>query len=248
MSNIYDNEEFFEGYRKIRDNPYSGNAMVEIPTLFRMLPDVKGKRVLDLGCGFGESCKKYSQMGASDVVGIDISTKMLEVAKNKNDCENVSYLQESMEDFSGVANRLGHFDVITSSLAMHYIENYEALISSLYEIMKPGGTLLFSQEHPIFTATSVSAQWLTEGSGRVLGLIVNSYPDSGKRCVSWIVDDFVKYHRTIADILNPIIRCGFMISEICEPRIEQSAVERDIRLSRCLQVPDYLFIKAQKPK
>ena len=247
MSGFYDREEFFEGYKQIRANPYSGNVVVEIPTFFEMLPDVTGKRILDLGCGTGENCKTFSQMGASEVIGIDISTKMLDIARAENSCENITYLNQSMEDFCKVFESLGNFDMITSSLAMHYVENYQSLISNLYEILNYRGTLLFSQEHPIFTASLTTAQWLTEGDGKVLGLVVNGYPQTGKRCVSWIVSDFVKYHRTVADILNPIIQCGFQIEEIREPGISQNVVENDISLSRCLQVPDYLFVKAIKP-
>ena len=80
QQNIYDNEIFFEGYKKIRDNKINANNLFEIPALFSMLPDLKNKRVLDLGCGFGEHCKRFFDCGAKKVVGIDISEKMLEVA------------------------------------------------------------------------------------------------------------------------------------------------------------------------
>ena len=45
--NIYDDEIFFEGYKKIRDNKINANNLFEIPTLFSMLPDLKNKRILD---------------------------------------------------------------------------------------------------------------------------------------------------------------------------------------------------------
>lgn len=56
--NIYDDEVFFSGYKKIRDNQINANNLFEIPALFSMMPELKGKRVLDLGCGFGEHCKR----------------------------------------------------------------------------------------------------------------------------------------------------------------------------------------------
>ena len=79
--NIFDNEVFFEGYKKIREKEASANNVFEIPALFSMLPDLKDKTILDLGCGFGEHCKGFIQMGAAKVVGVDISEKMLEVAR-----------------------------------------------------------------------------------------------------------------------------------------------------------------------
>ncbi len=79
--NIYDNETFFEGYKALRDKEVNANNLFEMPALFSLLPDLTGKRVLDLGCGFGEHCMEYIRRGADRVVGVDISEKMLEVAK-----------------------------------------------------------------------------------------------------------------------------------------------------------------------
>lgn len=55
--NIYDNPLFFDGYKRIRDNKVNANNLFEIPALFSMLPDLTGKDVLDLGCGFGVTVK-----------------------------------------------------------------------------------------------------------------------------------------------------------------------------------------------
>lgn len=79
--NIYDNETFFEGYRKIRENEVNANKLFEIPALLSLMPDLRGRKVLDLGCGFGEHCKYFMEAGADHVTGIDISEKMLAVAK-----------------------------------------------------------------------------------------------------------------------------------------------------------------------
>ena len=117
QQNIYDNEIFFEGYKKIRDNKINANNLFEIPALFSMLPDLKNKRVLDLGCGFGEHCKRFIECGAKKVVGIDISEKMLEVARNENSDPNIIYINMPMEK---IAELNEQFDIVVSSLAFHY--------------------------------------------------------------------------------------------------------------------------------
>lgn len=94
--NIYDDNDFFEGYKKLRENPFAANDIVEKPALFSLCPDFIGKTVLDLGCGYGENCREFSRLGAEKVVGIDISEKMLEVATKENTCENVTFQQMSM--------------------------------------------------------------------------------------------------------------------------------------------------------
>ena len=96
--NIYDNEIFFEGYKQIRTKKNNANNLFEIPALFSMLPDLSGKRVLDLGCGFGEHCKQFVTLGAAKVVGIDISEKMLAAAREENNDSKITYLHMPMED------------------------------------------------------------------------------------------------------------------------------------------------------
>ena len=71
--NIYDNDTFFEGYSELRKRKVNANTLFEIPALFSLMPDLSGKDVLDLGCGFGEHCKAFVEKGAKKVVGIDIS-------------------------------------------------------------------------------------------------------------------------------------------------------------------------------
>lgn len=87
LQNIYDNQDFFDGYKKLRDNPYSANNLEEKPALFYLAPDLQGKAVLDLGCGYGENCAEFKALGATIVLGVDISEKMLEPIPAKETIE-----------------------------------------------------------------------------------------------------------------------------------------------------------------
>lgn len=78
---VYDKENFFELYQKLRSNPISLNEVVEKPTMLSLLPDLQGKKLLDLGCGAGEHLALYLSRGAKHVVGIDLSANMLKQAK-----------------------------------------------------------------------------------------------------------------------------------------------------------------------
>ena len=100
QQNIYDNQTFFEGYKKLRENEVNANNLFEIPALFSMMPDLKDKTILDLGCGFGEHCKRFVENGAKKVVGIDISVKMLEIAKQENADSKITYINMPMENIS----------------------------------------------------------------------------------------------------------------------------------------------------
>ena len=78
--NIYDNDAFFENFRNSRSKEVNFNDCIETPILFSMLPDLRGKKILDIGCGMGQHAKKFFEMGAESVLGTDISEKMLEYA------------------------------------------------------------------------------------------------------------------------------------------------------------------------
>lgn len=77
MQNIYDNDELFNSYKALRETDYNYNVLLEQPAMEEMIPNLKEKTVLDLGCGFGVNCKEFINLGAESVVGIDISKKML---------------------------------------------------------------------------------------------------------------------------------------------------------------------------
>ena len=74
--NIYDNNEFFENYQKLRQNKgLTANDLIETPQLFELIGDVKDKEILDLGCGAGNNDRKLIEKGAKSVLGIDLSKK-----------------------------------------------------------------------------------------------------------------------------------------------------------------------------
>ena len=239
--NLYDNQEFFDGYKKLRSNKMSANNVEEKPALFALMPPLDGKCILDLGCGYGENCKTFSEMGAKSVLGIDISEKMLSVAKEQNSLSNVRFKRLNMNNLAELDEK---FDVVVSSLAFHYIEDFDALICSIKNLMNDGGILLFTQEHPIATAPKSGIKWKTNGDF-VEGMMLTDYSNEGVRDVEWIVNHVIKYHRKTSTIINTIINQGFVISEIDEPCVSNEIIQREHCLSRCLHSPDYLIVKAK---
>ncbi len=242
--NIFDNEKFFEGYRTLRENPDCANNLTEKPALFSMLGEIKGKRILDLGCGYGENCLAFSKMGARSVTGTDISEKMLAVAQQENTGESIRYLHMPMEDISALMPE--RFDIIVSSLAIHYVENFEKLAQDIYSLLTEGGLFLFSQEHPLTTAPKEGVRWLRSASGETEGYVLTDYAQPGKRCVSWMVDGILKYHRTFSNIVNSLCKAGFQIEEMREPLPPKEAFSRLPSLHKEMHKPNFLLIKARK--
>lgn len=238
--NIYDNDVFFEGYRALRERDDNHNDLVEQPAITRLLPNVAGLSVLDLGCGYGYNCIDFIERGASSVVGVDISQKMLDVAKNESAHEKIRYLKMSMTDVCSLGMK---FDFIYSSLAFHYVEDFDSFAKGIYECLNDGGYLLFSQEHPLNT---VDGHYIKDENGNVIEFACADYSVQGIRKSFWFVEDFIRYHRTFSGIINPLINAGFVIDALDEPMPSKEAIEKRKSLERYRLKPNFLIVRAKK--
>lgn len=137
--NKYDDNIFFQKYSQMSRSQQGLAGAGEWETLRKLLPDFKDKRVLDLGCGYGWHCIYAMEHGASSVVGVDISHKMLEVAKEKTHFPQVEYKCCAIEDVEFPEES---FDVILSSLAFHYVADYEILVTQLSQLNCPNKPLI----------------------------------------------------------------------------------------------------------
>lgn len=243
QQNIYDNETFFEGYKKIRDNKVNANNLFEIPALFSLMPELKGKRVLDLGCGFGEHCKQFVDCGAEKVVGIDISEKMLAVAMEENGDPKIQYINMPMEELAQIKEK---FDVVISSLAFHYVEDFAGVIEKVYNLLDANGIFIFSQENPLCTCHSGGDRWTRDDSGNKLYFNLANYGVEGERESVWFVDNVKKYHRTFSTVINTLIEAGFSIEKMIEPLPTNELLEKYPDYKDLFHKPDFLLIKSTK--
>ncbi|MBL3586564.1 class I SAM-dependent methyltransferase [Rhodovulum sulfidophilum] len=79
--NVYDDPVFFNGYKKLRQNDTGLNGALEVPALHALLPNLSGKSILDLGCGFGDFARYARGAGAHSVTAVDLSQKMISEAE-----------------------------------------------------------------------------------------------------------------------------------------------------------------------
>ena len=243
MQNIFDDGTFFAGYSKIRENKNNANELFEKPALFSLLPNLTGKTVIDLGCGFGEHCMEYVRRGATSVIGIDISERMLSVAKTENSHPKITYLRMAMEEVSRIN---GRFDVATSSLAIHYVKDYQALVHDVHELLNDGGVFVFSQEHPMNTCFSDGDRWTRDANGRKLYANVSNYGVEKEVESTWFVDHVKKYHRMFSTVVNTLIDNGFVIEKIVEPIPTAEILQEHPEQDDLLHKPLFLLIRARK--
>lgn len=219
--NKYDDNIFFEKYSQMTRSMQGLSGAGEWSELQKLLPDFAGKRVLDLGCGYGWHCIYAAKQGAEYVLGTDISHKMLEVAKEKTGSLTVEYRCGAMEELEADAES---FDVILSSLAFHYIEDFPPLVEKIQSWLKPGGSFVFSVEHPVFTAYGTQ-DWHYGAAGEILHFPVDNYYYEGKRNAVFLGESVVKYHRTLTTYLNTLLNAGFIIEHIVEPQPPEDMLE-----------------------
>jgi SAM-dependent methyltransferase len=239
--NIYDDEEFFAGYSRLRRSVEGLDGAPEWPALRALLPDLCGCKVVDLGCGFGWFCRWARQNGAAYVLGIDVSEKMLARGRASTMDPAITYIRADMEKLELPTDS---FDVVYSSLALHYVENLSGLMSQTYRSLVPGGTLVFSVEHPILTAPS-EPNWSLNAAGRNIWP-VDGYLDEGPRSTDWLTQGVIKQHRTLATYVNMLIQIGFVISHVEEwgPTAAQIAEQPDWADER--QRPPFLLVAATR--
>lgn len=240
--NRYDDPVFFRKYSEMARSRLGLEGAGEWKTLRPMLPDFTGKRVLDLGCGYGWHAFYAAENGAEKVLGIDLSEKMLAVAREKNTFQNVRFARGAMED---VRFPDGSFDAVLSSLALHYVKDYAELVSRVYRWLAPGGAFVFSAEHPTFTAYG-NQDWYYSPEGEILHFPVDRYFYEGEREAVFLGEKVVKYHRTVDGYLKPLWQAGFTVEDLAEPRPPEEMMDLP-GMKDEMRRPMMLLVSARKP-
>jgi len=216
---------------------------LEHADLLALLPDINGRRVLDLGCGAGQLAHYLATTGAAEVVGVDVSERMLALARAKWAHPRVTYRGEAVER---VVFPSARFDVVVSSLVFHYVDDYRALVLRIAAWLAPGGVLVYSTEHPIFTARLPGDGWVLDPAGRRIRWSLDRYADEGAREETWFVPGVRKVHRMMATLINGVLDAGLVVERVVEPIpgehwLHDHPLARDER-----RRPMFLLVRARK--
>lgn len=226
-------DQLAEAYAALIDTkPH--NAYYERPATLSLLPDVQGLRVLDAGCGPGAYAEWLVKHGAQ-VVAIDGNENMVRLAKERlGDAADVllANLEEPLSFLTGSS-----FDIVLCPLAMDYVWDWEPTFIEFHRILKAGGILVFSMEHPHpkFELHRENCNYfnteLVEYTWRGFGKPVN----------------VPSYRRPLSEVINPLLQSGFILEQILEPmptpEFKQAAPQDYEELSHS---PGFLCVKAVK--
>lgn len=245
QQNIYDNNEFFKSYQEMRNKSnLSANEIIEIPQLFNLVGNVKGKRILNLGCGAGGHDKKLIEMGAEYVLGIDLSQNMINEAIKNNTSDKIEYKVLSMLDIDSLDQK---FDLVISSLAIHYVEDYDGLCKKVFNILNDGGEFIFSYGHPMDSCAILndySENFVVINDKKYF--LLSDYNNEGKRVSHWYVDGVETYHRNMSHLVNGIIKSGLTLLEMQESFASEEAIRLKPKLIEQKDHSYYVYFKSKK--
>lgn len=237
--NRYNDLDFFDTYSKIERSIHGLEACPEWPTVRAMLPSMRGKRVLDLGCGYGWFSRWALERGAASALAVDASDRMLDEARFRTGRGRVAFERCDLEraDFGPA-----QFDLAYSSMTFHYVAGTKRLFERIHSSLVPGGRLVFTVEHPILTAPDAELFTSDAMGGRIWPM--NRYLETGPRMRSWLAGNIRKEHRPVATYVNDLIAAGFTLERMEEwsPTAEQLAL--DPTLAEHIDRPIFLIFQA----
>lgn len=241
MHNEYDNEHFFQEYAKMPRSSNGLSAAGEWHQLKPLFPSLFGKKVLDLGCGYGWHCKFAAGQGAVQVLGLDLSKKMIEAAKKQNADTAITYRICGIEEYEYPK---ATWDCVVSNLALHYVEDLAGIFQKVHQTLKPRGIFLFNIEHPVFTA-GIGQDWIYTEAGEPLYWPVDSYFFPGERSTHFLGCLVVKQHHTLTQILMGLLDNGFELEAVVEAKPPEEMLELP-GMKDELRRPMMLLVKARK--
>lgn len=236
----YDDPAFFDAYGQMPRSQQGLEGAGEWHQLQPLFPNLEGKSVLDLGCGYGWHCRYAAQQGAAWVLGIDQSQRMIQRARSMGDSPVIEYRVQDLLDYDYPQ---GQFDLALSNLALHYVQDLDGVYRRVYRTLRPGGIFLVNIEHPTFTS-GVGQRWVTEGE-RLLYWPVDDYFYPGQRVTDFLGHPVVKYHHTLTQIVNGLLEAGFVLETLEEavpPEAWRSQMPEEMRR------PMMLLLRGRKPE
>jgi ubiquinone/menaquinone biosynthesis C-methylase UbiE len=230
--------------------------LLSLPAFLKFIGNIKDKKVLDVGCGEGYNTRRFAQKGAL-ITGVDLSKKMIQNAQKEEKRKpfGIKYYNTSWSDLSPFKDN--SFDIVLSTLALMDGPGYEEALKKFYRILKPAGKLFFSIIHPCFLPPGYSS--VKDKHGITTHRIVSNYFKEGPWKFTWHLYNketkskqpftSMSYHRTLSTYINSLLKAGFVLKKIEEPKASDKACRQDQRLkvARDVATP-FLFIHAVKPK
>jgi ubiquinone/menaquinone biosynthesis C-methylase UbiE len=230
---------YYEARKCNQGMGYFYNCLSEWPATLKLLGNVRGKKILDVGCGPGLYASLLIKNGAI-VKGLDISKEIIEIAKKE---------APAAEFIIGDAARLPYknseFDIVIAPLVLHYLNSWDEALISIHAVLKKGGIFIFSHGNP-FTEKRKRKKWFFKRFR-----VIEGYFDEDVKYSLWKRKNkkisLVRYHKTYATIIKLLIKHGFEIMdyEDCKPLPEAEELF-PAKYKKCINYPPFCAWKLRK--
>lgn len=225
-------DEVAEAYARKSETSFY-NAHYERPAIISLLPDIRGKRVLDAGCGGGSLTNVLLKRGAH-VIGMDISTGLVNIARQRFGDRATFHMADLAAPLYFIDDQT--IDVVVSSLVLHYIKDWQPVFDEFQRVLTPGGTVVFSTHHP-----HMDWRWFDR----------ENYFQKERYTDTWDVDGHpmvIKYyHRTLTEMFDIFATSDFYVDKLLEPQphpdVESLAPETYHKLCH---LPHFLFFRLKQ--
>ena len=229
--------------------------LFSLPAFVEFIGDIKGKRVLDVGCGEGSNTRVFAKLGAC-ITAIDISSNMIDIAQEEENKHplDINYQTASWTDLDAFKDK--SFDVVLSTMALMDGPGYEKALQEFHRVLKSNGKLFFSITHPCFLPPGFTT--LKDENGVCTNRVVGNYFKEGPWEFTWNLSKnpdksdsqkitSMSYHRTLSTYINNILAAGFVLKKIREPQPSDQACKQNPRLKIARDVTaSFLFVYATK--
>lgn len=215
--------------------------------MLALVGDVRGRTILDLGCGEGGYARELASRGAH-VVAVDGSARLIQVAGARAaeaGLSTIRFVHANAAALREIAT--SSIDIVVAAMSLMDVENYDGAIGEADRVLVEGGSLLMSITHPCFSAP-VSA-WVRDEAQRLQHFAVDRYLDRAA-WDSFITASFrapvVRRHRPLEDYLRAPIAAGFTLREFLEPAATEREQAKSPRFAKLARIPYFIFMRWTK--
>lgn len=203
------------------------------PTIFDLLGDVAGKKILDAGSGTGYLARKLAKKGAK-VTAVEPASQMFDYCTKRENTEKlgINFVQADLSSLEDVGN---DFDYVVSNMVFMDIPDYESAILNCIKALKKGGNFVFSISHPAFPGSD--SDWKKQGHVE----IYNYFDHEPKK------ERFgFTFYRPLSEYVNLVLENGCVLKKMAEPRLPKEVLEESPEATRNYFVPQFVFFKFRK--
>ncbi|MFD6416101.1 class I SAM-dependent methyltransferase [Streptomyces sp. NPDC060194] len=208
------------------------------PDLLRLLGDVRGRRVLDAGCGNGYFSRMLAERGAL-VTGVEPTDRMVAFARGKEAelRQGVTYVQADLTRLPDLGDP---FDAVVCSMVLMSIPDWKPAMRACVEALRPGGRFVFALVHPAFE--HLLETWREHGHHR-RHRYLTEYEIPGPTAPD--------FHRPLSAYLNELASLGCRIRELAEPALAPAAAAEATPttpgIDAYVHLPNFLLVSADAP-